>query len=265
MANKLEGKVAIVTGGNSGIGEATSKVLASEGAKVALLARRQDKGEAVQAEIRDAGGDATFITCDVSDHESVETAVAQTIEKYGRVDILVNNAGGGAVGGKAGEPHRLEDNETWNRVIGVNLTGPFYMTRAVWPHMASGGGGVITNISSGAATMGFTTKTLEMGSKNGGFDVASYATSKDGLEGLTRVTASMGGPDNIRVNAIRPQLIVDKQGNHWLEGLRELLQILDGKIQSVDIANAVLFLSSEDARYINGVTLEVGGGFMSKL
>ena len=104
-----------------------------------------------------------------------------------------------------------------------------------------------------------------MGSKNGGFDVASYATSKAGLEGLTRVTASMGGPDNIRVNAIRPQLIVDKQGNHWLEGLRELLQILDGKIQSVDIANAVLFLSSEDARYINGVTLEVGGGFMSKL
>ena len=265
MANKLEGKVAIVTGGNSGIGEAPGKVLAGEGAKVALLARRQDKGEAVQAEIRDAGGDATFITCDVSDHESVETAVAQTIEKYGRADILVNNAGGGAIGGKAGEPHRLEDNETWNRVIGVNLTGPFYMTRAVWPHMASGGGGVITNISSGAATMGFTTKTLEMGSKNGGFDVASYATSKAGLEGLTRVTASMGGPDNIRVNAIRPQLIVDKQGNHWLEGLRELLQILDGKIQSVDIANAVLFLSSEDARYINGVTLEVGGGFMSKL
>ena len=262
MANKLEGKIAIVTGGNSGIGEATGKVLAGEGAKVALLARRQDKGQAVQAEIRGAGGDATFITCDVSDDASVESAVAQTVETYGGVNILVNNAGGGAFGGKAGEPMRLENNATWDRVIGVNLTGPFYMTRAVWPHMVAGGGGVITNISSGAAGMGFTTKLLEIG---GGFDVSSYYASKAGLEGLTRVTASMGGPENIRVNTIRPQLIVDKQGRHWLEGLRELLQIQDGQLQGVDIANAVLFLSSEVARYINGVTLEVGGGFVSKL
>ena len=265
MANRLEGKVAIVTGGNSGIGEATGKVLAGEGTKVALLARRLDKGQAVESEIRGAGGDATFITCDVSDPESVQAAVAQTVETYGGVHILVNNAGGGGPGGKAGEPHRLESNETWDRVIVVNLTGPFYMTRAVWPHMVAGGGGVITNISSGAATMGFTTKILEIGSESGGFDVSSYYASKAGLEGLTRITASMGGPENIRVNTIRPQLIVDKQGRHWLEGLRELLQIQDGQLQGVDIANSVLFLSSEDARYINGVTLEVGGGFVSKL
>ena len=228
MANRLEGKVAIVTGGNSGIGEATGKVLAGEGAKVALLARRQDKGQAVQAEIRDAGGDATFITCDVSDHASVEAAVAQAVDTYGGVQILVNNAGGGALGGRAGEPMRLESNATWDRVISVNLTGPFYMTRAVWPHMVEAGGGVITNISSGAAGAGFTTKLLEIG---GGFDVSSYYASKAGLEGFTRVTASMGGPDNIRVNAIRPQLIVDKQGRHWLEGLRALLQVLDGQLQ----------------------------------
>ena len=262
MANRLEGKVAIVTGGNSGIGEATGKVLAGEGAKVALLARRQDKGQTVQAEIRDAGGDATFITCDVSDHASVEAAVAQAVDTYGGVQILVNNAGGGALGGKAGEPMRLESNATWDRVISVNLTGPFYMTRAVWPHMVEAGGGVITNISSGAAGAGFTTKLLEIG---GGFDVSSYYASKAGLEGFTRVTASMGGPDNIRVNAIRPQLIVDKQGRHWLEGLRALLQVLDGQLQGEDIAKMVLFLSSDDARYITGETLEVGGGFMYKL
>ena len=262
MNNKLADKIAIVTGGNSGIGEATGKVLAREGAKVALLARRQEKGQAVQEEIRMTGGNATFFPCDVSNHIAVEGAVSQVVERYGGVDILVNNAGGGALGGKAGEAMRLEDNQTWDRVVSVNLTGPFYMTRAVWPHMVSAGGGVIINISSGAAGGGFTPKLLEIG---GGFDVSSYYASKAGLEGLTRVTASMGGPDKIRVNAIRPQLIVNKQGHHWLEGLREHLQILEGPLQGEDVANMILFLSSEDARYITGETMEVGGGFMYKL
>ena len=262
MTKKLEDKIAIVTGGNSGIGEATGKVLAGEGAKVALLTRRQEKGQTVQDEIRGASGEATFFSCDVSNHLAVEEAVAQVVERYGGVDILVNNAGGGALGGKAGEPMRLEDNQTWDRVISANLTGPFYMTRAVWPHMVSGGGGVIINISSGAAGGGFTPKLLEIG---GGFDVSSYYASKAGLEGLTRITASMGGPDNIRVNAIRPQLIVDKQGHHWLEGLREHLQILKGQLQGVDVAKMILFLCSEDARYVTGETMEVGGGFMYKL
>ena len=262
MNNKLADKIAIVTGGNSGIGEVTGKVLAREGAKVALLARRQEKGQAVQEEIRMTGGNATFFPCDVSNHLAVEGTVAQVVERYGGVDILVNNAGGGALGGKAGEAMRLEDNQTWDRVVSVNLTGPFYMTRAVWPHMVSAGGGVIINISSGAAGGGFTPKLLEIG---GGFDVSSYYASKAGLEGLTRVTASMGGPDNIRVNAIRPQLIVNKQGHHWLEGLREHLQILKGPLQGEDVANMILFLSSEDARYITGETMEVGGGFMYKL
>ena len=257
MAKKLEGKVAVVTGGNSGIGEATGKALALEGAKVALLARRQDKGQAVQDEIREAGGDATFISCDVGDNEAVEAAIAQAVETYGAIRILVNNAGGGGFGGKAGEPMRLEDNETWNRVIAVNLTGPFYVTRAVWPHMAAAGGGVITNISSGAAGAGFTEKMLEI---RGGFDVSSYYAAKAGLEGFTRVTASMGGPENIRVNAIRPRLIVDKKGHHWLEHVREYTQILDGKAEAEEIANTVLFLSSDDARYINAPTLEVDGG-----
>jgi hypothetical protein len=134
MTKKLEDKIAIVTGGNSGIGEATGKVLAGEGAKVALLARRQEKGQTVQDEIRGASGEATFFSCDVSNHLAVEEAIAQVVERYGGVDILVNNAGGGALGGKAGEPMRLEDNQTWDRVISANLTGPFYMTRAVWPH-----------------------------------------------------------------------------------------------------------------------------------
>jgi NAD(P)-dependent dehydrogenase (short-subunit alcohol dehydrogenase family) len=262
MTKKLEGKVAVVTGGNNGIGEATGKVLAREGARVALLARRQDKGQAVQDEIREAGGDATFITCDVSDHESVEAAIAQTVETYEGIHILVNNAGGGALGGKAGEPMRLEDNKTWDRVIGVNLTGSFYVTRAVWPHMAAAGGGAITNISSGAAGSGFTEKMLEI---RGGFDVSSYAAAKAGLEGFTRVTASMGGPENIRVNAIRPRLIVNKDGHHWLEHVREYVQILEGKVEAEDIANTVLFLSSEDARYINAAILEVGGGSVSNL
>ena len=150
MSKKLDGKVAIVTGGNSGIGEATCHLFAKEGAKVALMARREPEGQKVQDAIRAEGGDATFIACDVGDRKAVDAAVAKTVETYGGVDILFNNAGGGS-----GQIFPDEDDDNWDRIIRVNLTGTFYMSRAAWPHLVEAGGGAITstalNIGTGLA------------------------------------------------------------------------------------------------------------------
>ena len=120
MGNRLDDKVAIVTGGNSGIGEATAHLFAREGAKVAIMARRQEEGLKVQDAITGGGGEATFIACDVGDGDSVEAAVAEAAKTYGAIHILFNNAGGGG-GGK----FPTESNEEWSRVINVNLTGTF--------------------------------------------------------------------------------------------------------------------------------------------
>lgn len=118
MGNRLEGKVAIITGGNSGIGEGTAHLFAKEGAKVVIMARRDDEGKAVQAAIRAEGGDATFISCDVGDEEMVNAAVEQAAETYGGIDILFNNAGGGA-----GEHFPNESSSEFTRVINTNLNG----------------------------------------------------------------------------------------------------------------------------------------------
>ena len=148
MLGRLDGKVTIVTGGNSGIGEATSHLFAKEGAKVILMARRE--GIEVQNSIRTEGGEATFIQCDVANVDSVERAVEQAKGIYDSVDILFNNAGHGS-GGDFPE----SSTEEWNNVINVNLNGTFYMSRAVWPHIVSSGGGAIVNMSSLAAQRGF--------------------------------------------------------------------------------------------------------------
>jgi NAD(P)-dependent dehydrogenase (short-subunit alcohol dehydrogenase family) len=129
MPGRLQGKVAIVTGGNDGIGEATAHRFAQEGAKVALLARRETEGQAVQHAIAAAGGEAVFIRCDVSDRHAVEAAVAQTVTRYGGLHVLFNNAGGGAR-----DMFPEESEETWERVLKVNLTRTFLMSQAAWPH-----------------------------------------------------------------------------------------------------------------------------------
>ena len=157
MAGRLEGKVAIVTGGNSGIGEATAHTFAREGARVAIMARREAEGTAVQSAIRDSGGEATFIRCDVSNRQQVDAAVQATVDAYGRIDTLFNNAGGGGPGNFPDE-----EDEVWARVLNVNLTGTFYMCRAVWPHMIAGGGGCIVNMSSVAAQRGFSKKMYDL-------------------------------------------------------------------------------------------------------
>ena len=130
MSGKLAGKVAIVTGGNDGIGEATAMRFAKEGARVVIMARREDEGLRVADEIRRQDAEATFISCDVTDSESVRNAVACAVSQYNGVDILVNNAGGGS-GGLFPD----EADDTFDATIRVNLYGTFYMSKAVWPHL----------------------------------------------------------------------------------------------------------------------------------
>ena len=267
MANRLDGKVAIITGGNSGIGASTAHTFAREGAKVVLMARREEQGRAVEQEIRDAGGTATFIACDVADDQSVAVAVDQAANTYGGVQLLFNNAGGGA-----GSTFPDEPNEEWNRVITVNLTGTFYVSRAVWPHLIEAGGGAVVNMSSLAAQRGFSPRMLD----EFGATSSSYYAAKAGVDALTRYMAGVGGKHNIRVNCVRPGQILTPGatggtsndpdgGHHVFEKMFNFAQIVQGPGVPQDVANLVLFLASEESRFISGEIINVDGGVAAKI
>jgi NAD(P)-dependent dehydrogenase (short-subunit alcohol dehydrogenase family) len=262
MPGRLQDKVAIITGGNSGIGEATAHRFAHEGAHVALLARRETEGYAVEHAIREAGGEAVFIPCDVSDHGSVEAAVTKVTDRYERLHVLFNNAGGGA---RAIFPEESE--EEWERVLQVNLTGTFLMCRAVWPHLLAAGGGAIINMSSLAAVAGISETIREM---TQGMPSASYFASKAGIEALTRYLAGLGASHNIRVNCVRPGQILTPRltsasGEHRYARHFDVVQLLKGPGRATDVANTVLFLASEEARFITAEVVNIDGGAAAKL
>ena len=267
MAERLAGKVAVVTGGNSGIGETTGQVFAREGAKVVLMARREEQGEAVAQGIRDAGGEATFIRCDVGDDESVVQAVAQAAEVYGGINVLFNNAGGGG-----GSQFPNEPNAEWHRVVNTNLTGTFYVSRAVWPHLVAAGGGAVVNMSSLAAQRGFSSRMQD----EFGTTSASYYAAKAGVDALTRYMAGTGGRHNIRVNCVRPGQILTPGatrgtskdadgGHHVFERMFDFAQIVQGPGYPEDVANLVLFLSCDESRFVNGEIINVDGGVAAKI
>ena len=262
MPGKLSDQVAIVTGGNSGIGEATVHAFTREGASVAILARRENEGQAVAAAVKERGGEAMFVQCDVSLRPQVDSAVQTVVDAWGRVDVLFNNAGGGGPGNFPNE-----EDDVWERVLTVNLTGTFYMSRAVWPHMIAGGGGRIVNMSSVAAQRGFSKKMYDLVGRG---PSASYYAAKAGVDAFTRYTAGMGGQHNIRVNGVRPGQIITPAvdtggGHHSLEAMFDFIQILDTKGYPADVANTVLFLVSDDARFLTGEIINVDGGMPGKL
>ncbi len=262
MATRLEGKVAIVTGGNSGIGEATAHLFAREGARVALMARREEEGLKVQEAIKREGGEATFVRCDVTDREAVDAAVEEAVSKYGSVNVLLNNAG---IAGRQAFPD--EDDESWDTTIGLNLSGTFYMSRAVWPRMVEAGSGAIVNVSSITAAYGFSKNIYDL---TGSVPSSSYWASKAGVEAFTRYTASMGGQHNIRVNCVRPGQIITpgstRDGHtHVSKPAFDMLQILDGPGYPEDVANLALFLVSDESRFITGEIINVDGGYPRKL
>ena len=262
MSGRLEGKVAIVTGGNSGIGEATAHLFAKEGAKVAIMARREEQGLKVQEAIRQEGGEATYISCDVMDRKAVDSAVEKAIATFGAINTLFNNAGFGA-----GQNFPDEDDESWDTVIKVNLNGTFYMSRAVWPHLIEAGGGAIVNMSSIAAVIGFSKNMYDI---TGRVPSSSYYVAKAGIDAFTRYTAGMGGQHKIRVNCVRPGQIITPGAtgggeDHVFKSMFDLTQILQGPGYPIDVANVVLFLASDEARFITGEIINIDGGTPRKL
>jgi len=245
--NRLEGKVAIITGGNSGVGAATAMKFAQEGAKVVITARRQAQLEEVAAKIREAGGEVLPIVSDISKVEDAKTVVSSVIEKYGKIDILINNAGVLDNGLKAIDSFTDDD---MNRVIDINTKGTMVMLREVSAEMAKVNYGSIVNVASVAGVMGC-----------GG---AAYVASKAAVIGLTRHTALRFCGTGIRCNAICPGTIVTPMvagmsaENMDMNIFGQMMKHNDLKVPPCmpeDVANMLLFLASDESRAITGQTL----------
>ena len=244
---RLAGKVAIITGGGSGIGRATAILFAQEAAKVVVADFVPAGGVETARAIRDSGGEALFVQLDVSDAAQVEAMVQAALEAYGRIDILFNNAGMLAAGTILDT-----DEATWQRVLAVNLTGPFLCSRAVLPHMIAGGGGSIINMSSST------------GAHDGNGNAAAYVSSKGGVTLLTRCMAIDHAKDNVRVNAIAPgptdtPMLRKAMTSEQLATFAATFP-MSRLGRPEELAQAALFLASEAASFVTGAVLAVDGG-----
>lgn len=245
---QLDGKVALVTGASRGIGRAVAIALAKNGAKIAVnYAGNQAAAEEVKQIIEQNGGEAILVQADVSNAESVDAMVAQVMDVFGRIDILVNNAG------ITRDTLLMRMKEAdWNAVIQTNLTGVFYVTKAVSKIMMKQRSGKIVNMSSVVGLMG-----------NAG--QANYAAAKAGVIGFTKSMAKELAARNITVNAIAPGFIATDMTAVLSDKVKEDLatKIPMGRLgEADDIAAAVLFLVSDSASYITGQTLNVDGGMV---
>lgn len=247
---KLKDRVAIVTGGGAGIGSGCARVLAQEGAKVVVVDWDESTGEETAASIREAGGEATFFKCDVSDDDQVAEVVEKVVQQFGRIEILVNNAGIGVY--KSVLDTTVQE---WDRCLAVNLRGVYSFSKHCIPHMQAVGHGAIVNMSSvhsHATVKG----------------VAPYAASKGAITALTRNMALDYAP-TIRVNSIAPGWVLTP----LIEGIFESSGDAAGMKKNVserqvmqrigtpeDIGQAAAFLVSDEASFITGTELKVDGG-----
>ena len=249
--NTLTHKVAIVTGGASGIGRATALLFAQEGAAVAIVDINEEKGKATAAEIEARGGKAIFILCDITRAEDCRNAVEKTVTTFGGLHILFNNAG---IIRRADVLDTTE--EEWDRVMAVNVKSVFLMSKYAIPYMAQAGGGSIINTSSGWGL-------------KGGKNAVSYCASKGAVTNMTRAMAIDHGRQNIRVNAVCPgdtdtPMLREEARQLGEPEDRFLAEAADRPLQRyaqpIEIAQAVLYLASDAASYVTGATLVVDGG-----
>ena len=248
---RLENKAALITGGASGMGASMARIFAREGAKVVVADMLEEGGRAVADEITRANGAAIFQKLDVSSEAEWRAAIAATLAAYGKLDILVNDAG---ISGSREED--LFDSAAWEKIMAVNSTGTFLGMKSAIPEMRKAGGGSIVNISSISGVTG-----------QRGIHVA-YNASTGAVRTLTKAAAVQHGRDNIRVNSVHPGLMPPMLTSgrtadpavraKMLEGvpLRR-----DGRVE--EVANAVLFLASDEASYITGAVLPVDGGYLA--
>lgn len=250
--SRLANKIALITGGGSGIGRAIALLFAAEGARIAVAGRRADPLSEVAAEIYNTGGECLAVSCDVTDSHSVARALENTLARYGRLDVVVNSAGAVIAANAEG----TSDAE-WQRLIGVNLTGTFFVCRAAIPHLRRTGGGSIINIGSVYGLVGNEQR-------------AAYAAAKGGVTTLTRALAVDHGRDKIRVNCICPALvetelariIMDAAPDPAAARASRLTKIPLGRFGTAeDVAHLALYLASDESSWMTGAALPLDGGY----
>ncbi len=250
----LTGKVAFVTGASSGIGKASAIALATQGAKVAIAARRIEKLQTLAAEIKSKGKEALAIQMDVTKKADIDAAIAQTVKTFGRLDILLNDAGVAEFA-----PFLEMTEEQWDKTINTNLKGYFLVAQAAAREMAKNKWGRIINIASiasGGVGVGFS-------------QIVQYCASKGGVVGMTEAMADELAPMGILVNAIGPGIIETEMTEGMLKDPKQAEGLLAraplkraGKAE--EIAAAVAFLASDEASYTTGATLYVDGGWLAQ-
>ncbi len=251
----LTGRVAIVTGGNSGIGRAAALALAWAGARVVIAARREPEGVAVAAQIEEEGGAATFVPTDVTQEADVRRMVETTLQTYGRLDVAVNNAGADTTAGVSASTAVTELEEAdWDRIVGVNLKGVWLSMKHELRPMLEAGAGAIVNTSSVAGLVGIRNS-------------SAYTASKHGVVGLTKAAALEVAARGVRVNAICPGTVETPMLERVFAVQPERRDAYAaaepiGRIAAPhEVADVVLFLCSDAASYLTGAAIPVDGGW----
>ena len=241
---RLDGKVAFISGSTRGIGRTMGEMFAAQGAKVVLSGRSTEKGEKVVDRIRDAGGEATFVTLDMNDEGSIAAAIEATVERYGALTTLVNNAAATDLTNVTMKPMHEYSNEEWDGIVRATLTGPvFWTSKHALPHLMAATGASIVNISSGAAIFGAA-------------GTSAYSAAKGGMNAATRCMAVEYAPHGVRCNVI----VVGRVISHPKDRGPEVPGILTRVGQPSDIANAALWLASDEAEFVTGAEIVVDGG-----
>ena len=250
---RLNNKVAFITGAGMGVGSATCLLFAHEGSKIVAADINQEAGDETVHLIKERGGEAVFVQCDVANEQEVKQAIETGVNIFGKLDILYNNAG--VLWRDKDVEVTRTDESTWDQVVAINLKGTVWVCKYGIPELIKKGGGAIVNIGSGTALMGFTTAQ------------DAYTASKGALTSLTRSMAIVYAKDRIRANIIHPGPVDTPMQKEWDEETRQAISewVPLGRLATAkDIAYCGLFLASDESAYITGTDIIVDGGIMVK-